>query len=63
VPAVREIAESYWAPPGGKVVREVARAAMRSPPERFSSLAEAMAEMEKRISTPAVASEPAGIED
>jgi len=35
------------------VVREVARKAMRSHPARFASLGEAMAEMEKRIKTPA----------
>jgi hypothetical protein len=51
--AVREISESYWAPLGVWVVREVARAAMRSPPTRFASQAEALAEMEKRIRTPA----------
>jgi len=51
--AVREIAESYWAPLGVWVVREVARAAMRSPPVRFASITEALAEMEKRIRTPA----------
>ena len=51
--AVREISEAYWAPLGVWVVREVARAAMRSPPARFASLGEAMAEMEKRIKTPA----------
>jgi hypothetical protein len=51
--AVREISESYWAPLGVWVVREVARAAMRSPPTRFASLSEALAEMEKRIKTPA----------
>ncbi len=51
--AVREISESYWAPLGVWVVREVARSAMRSPPARFGSLGEAMAEMEKRIRTPA----------
>ena len=51
--AVREISEAYWAPLGVWVVREVARKAMRSPPARFASLGEAMAEMEKRIKTPA----------
>ncbi len=51
--AVREIAESYWAPLGVWVVREVARAAMRSPPVRFASLTEALTEMETRIRTPA----------
>jgi hypothetical protein len=51
--AVREISESYWAPLGVWVVREVARAAMRSPPTRFAVLNEALAEMEKRIRTPA----------
>ncbi|MCX6679596.1 MAG: Nre family DNA repair protein [Methanothrix sp.] len=51
--AVREISEAYWAPLGVWVVREVARSAMRSPPARFGSLGEAMAEMEKRIRTKA----------
>jgi hypothetical protein len=50
--AVREISEAYWAPLGVWVVREVARKAMHSPPARFASLGEAMAEMEKRIKTP-----------
>jgi hypothetical protein len=50
---VREISEAYWAPLGVWVVREVARKAMRSPPARFAGLAEALAEMEKRIRTPA----------
>jgi hypothetical protein len=49
---VREISEAYWAPLGVWVVREVARKAMSSPPMRFSSLGEALAEMEKRIKTP-----------
>jgi len=51
--AAREISEAYWAPLGVWVVREVARKAMRSPPARFAGLAEALAEMEKRIRTPA----------
>ncbi len=51
--AVREISESYWAPLGVWVVREVARKAMQAAPRRFGSLGEAMAEMEKRIKTPA----------
>jgi hypothetical protein len=51
--AAREISEAYWAPLGVWVVREVARKAMRTPPARFASLAEALAEMEKRIRTPA----------
>ena len=51
--AVREISESYWAPLGVWVVREVARAAMRSHPTRYASQAEALVEMEKRIRTPA----------
>jgi len=51
--AVREISEAYWAPLGVWVVREVARAAMRSQPVRYSSLAEAMTEIERRIKTPA----------
>jgi len=51
--AVREIAESYWAPLGVWVVREMARKTMQAAPQRFGSLAEALAEMEKRIKTPA----------
>jgi hypothetical protein len=51
--AVREISESYWAPLGVWVVREVTRAAMHSSPARFASQAEALAEMERRIRTPA----------
>jgi hypothetical protein len=51
--AIREISEAYWAPLGVWVVREVARAAMQAAPQRFSSLAEALAEMETRIRTPA----------
>ncbi|MEI8003516.1 MAG: Nre family DNA repair protein, partial [Methanothrix sp.] len=51
--AVREISDSYWAPLGVWVVREVARKAMSSPPARFGGLAEALAEMEMRIKTPA----------
>jgi len=35
------------------VVREVARKAMSSPPMRLGSLPEAMAEMQRRIKTPA----------
>ena len=52
VVAVREISESYWAPLGVWVVREVARAAMHSSPVRFASQTEALAEMERRIRTP-----------
>ncbi|MDD4579042.1 MAG: Nre family DNA repair protein [Methanothrix sp.] len=51
--AVREISEAYWAPLGVWVVREVARAAMKSQPVRYSNLAEAMTEIERRIKTPA----------
>jgi hypothetical protein len=50
--AVREISEKYWAPLGVWVVREVARAAMNAPPQRFSTLDEALCEMRKRIKTP-----------
>ncbi|MGB7572052.1 MAG: hypothetical protein WBL87_09890 [Methanothrix sp.] len=50
--AVREISEAYWAPLGVWVVREVARKTMSSPPRRFSSLEEALADMETRIKTP-----------
>jgi len=51
--AVREISEAYWAPLGVWVVREVARKAMSSTPHRLASLPEALAEMERRIRTPA----------
>ena len=51
--AVREISETYFAPLGVWVVREVARKAMSSPPIRLGSLPEAMAEMQRRIKTPA----------
>jgi hypothetical protein len=51
--AVREISEAYWAPLGVWVVREVARKTLQAEPRRFGSLAEALAEMEKRIRTPA----------
>lgn len=51
--AVREISEAYWAPLGVWVVREVARKAMSSLPNRFGSLPEALTEMERRIKTPA----------
>jgi len=50
--AVREISEAYWTPLGVWVVREVARKTMEAAPQRFGSLAEAFAEMEKRIKTP-----------
>ena len=50
--AVREISEAYWAPLGVWVVREVARKTMQAAPQRFGSLAEALAEIEKRIKTP-----------
>jgi DNA repair protein NreA len=50
--AVREISESYWAPLGVWVVREVARKAMGAAPQRFGGLNEALEQMEKRIKTP-----------
>ena len=50
--SVREISESYWAPLGVWVVREVARKAMRTAPQRFETLNEALAEMGRRIRTP-----------
>jgi hypothetical protein len=52
--AVREISESYWAPLGVWVVREVARRAMHSQPKRFGTLQEALSEMNRRIKTPPV---------
>jgi len=51
--AVREISETYFAPLGVWVVREVARKAMSSPPIRLGSLPDAMAEMQRRVKTPA----------
>ena len=50
--SVREISESYWAPLGVWVVREVARKAMKTSPHRFETLKEALAEMGRRIRTP-----------
>ena len=50
--AVREISQSYWAPLGVWVVREVARKAMSSAPQRFSTLQEALREIDRRIKTP-----------
>jgi hypothetical protein len=50
--AVREISESYWAPLGVWVVREVARKAMGSLPKKFTMLNEALEEMGRRIATP-----------
>ncbi|MGA9099332.1 MAG: Nre family DNA repair protein [Methanotrichaceae archaeon] len=50
--AIREISEKYWAPLGVWVVRDVARAAMNSAPQRFSTLNEALGEMSKRLKTP-----------
>lgn len=50
--AVREISENYWAPLGVWVVRDAARSAMSSSPQRFSTLDEALGEMCTRIETP-----------
>ncbi len=50
--AIREISEKYWAPLGVWVVRDVAREAMNSIPQRFSTLEEALGEMSRRIKTP-----------
>ena len=50
--AVREISESYWAPLGVWVVRDVARKAMSSTPQRFGTLQEALGELDRRIKTP-----------
>jgi len=52
--ALREISDAYFAPLGVWVVREVARKAMSSQPMRLGSLPEALAEMHRRIKTPAV---------
>jgi hypothetical protein len=51
--AVREISDAYWAPLGVWVVREAAKKAMRAAPSRFNTLSEAVAEMVRRIKTPA----------
>ncbi len=50
--AVREISESYWAPLGVWVVRDVARKAMQSVPRKFETLGEALLELGMRIKTP-----------
>lgn len=50
---VREISEDYWAPLGVWVVREVAREAMGSSPQRFDSLPAARDELLRRLRTPA----------
>ena len=52
--AVREISESYWAPLGVWVVRDAARKAMSSVPQRFGTLQEALGEVERRIKTPSI---------
>jgi len=49
--SLREISEVYLDHLGLWVVREVARAAMRSPPARYASPGRSDAEMEKRIKT------------
>jgi len=51
--AVREISEAYWAPLGVWVVREAARKTLQAAPQRFASLGEALAEIGRRIKTPA----------
>ena len=50
--ALREIRPAYWAPLGVWVVREAARAAMSSRPERFSTAEEALAAAAGRMQTP-----------
>ncbi len=50
--ALREIGPSYWAPLGVWVVREAARAAMASLPQRFSTIGEALSAAAARMQTP-----------
>jgi hypothetical protein len=50
--AIREISESYWAPLGVWVVREVARKAMNERPKKFGTLNEALEEIGRRLATP-----------
>jgi hypothetical protein len=50
--ALREISDSYWAPLGVWVVRDVARAAMSSNPLRLTTLDEAIEEISWRLKTP-----------
>jgi len=50
--ALREISDSYWAPLGVWVVREVARAAMSSNPLKFATMEEAIKEISLRVKTP-----------
>jgi hypothetical protein len=50
--AIREISESYWAPLGVWVVRQVARKAMNERPKKFGTLKEALEEMGRRLATP-----------
>ncbi|NLX50433.1 MAG: hypothetical protein GXY82_11320 [Methanospirillum sp.] len=44
---LRSVSGEYWAPLGTWVVREAARQAMRSPPERFATLAEGAAALDQ----------------
>ncbi len=44
---LRSVTGEYWAPLGTWVVREAARQAMRSPPERFATLAEGAAALDR----------------
>ena len=55
VVSFREIYEGYQIPLGVWVVRETARAAMRQPPHRFSTLPEALAYVDSRNRIPVAA--------
>ncbi len=50
--AIREISSDYWAPLGVWVVRETARRAFSSPPQRFDTLEDALAEMARKFKVP-----------
>lgn len=52
--ALREITEEYWAPLGVWVVRDAARSALASEPERFDSLDAAIRSAEDRMRTKAI---------
>lgn len=49
---IREIRPDYWAPLGVWVVREAARKALQSPPQRFDSINSALLDMSSRLHTP-----------
>ena len=45
---LRSVTGEYWAPLGTWVVREAALAAMRTPPERYATLVEGAAALDRR---------------